>query len=113
MTPGDLRDMVSIELDTSAAGDAQPLYETTLYAKVPCNIATISGDETWRGRQLEAHVSHVVTMHDFPGITPKCRLNVIGGYTAGQRLNVMYVRPKNFDGRIQYQEVYCRELADV
>ena len=113
MRLGEFRDMVTVEKDVSNAGDPVPDYSGTLYKLVPCNITVISGDESWRGRQLEAHVSHVVAMHDMPGITAKHRLRVVAGYIVDAILNVLYVRPIKFDGRIQYQELYCREMAGV
>lgn len=112
---GAYRDMVDVQQDSSSDGTATPDYSgTPLYQDVPCNVHVISGDETYRGRQLEAHINAVVEMHLLPNITPSMRLSVVAGHMNGRTLNVAYVRPVDMErGRIPKLELYCRELTSV
>lgn len=111
---GQLRDIVDIQQDTSADGaSAEDFSGDPLFADVPCKITLIGGDESYRGRQLEAHVSAVVEMHDLPGIKPTMRLDVTGGFCDGRVFNIQSVRPKDYDGRVPMLELYCRELTDA
>ena len=107
------RDMVNIQKDASAEGQLDPSYTATLYAKVPCKVVIVSGDETYRGRQLEPHLSHVVELFYMNGIKPDMRLKVIGGTTVGSTLNIAYVKVLDHDGRKKKLELYCRELVAV
>ena len=114
--PGRFRDMVTIQRDSSAAGSPQEDFTgAALYEHVPCDIKVISGDESYRGRQLEAHISAVVEMQYLENVTPKMRLSVEGGMMNGRTLNVVEVRPMDLDGkgRAPKLELYCRELTSV
>lgn len=113
--PGRFRDMVNVQQDSSAAGNpVEDFSGTALYESVPCDIRVISGDETYRGRQLEAHISAVVEMQYLENITPKMRLSVTGGIMNGRTLNIVEVRPVDLDrGRAPKLELYCRELTSV
>ena len=111
MRAGRLRDLCTIERDDSSDGETTPEW-VTVYRSVPCEVQPISGDETFRGRQLEAHMSHVVEMRRMPGILPTMRLSVSGGIHADKILNVVHVRElqQPIPGMLQ---LYCRELVDV
>lgn len=114
MPQPNFRDLVNVQQDSSAAGNPVPDYSgSALYSDVACDITTVAGDETYRGRQLEAHVSHVVLMQYMPSVTPKMRLLVTGGILSGSVLNIVSVRPKDYDGRAPKLELYCKELAVV
>ena len=110
---GKFIDRVDIQRDSSAAGSAVPDYSGTVWrASVPCKITSISGSETWRGRQLEGHRSHVVEMHYFEGVNDTMRLVVKSGMYRDCVLNVANVRPLERDGgKVRLLELYCVELA--
>lgn len=108
---GNLRELADIEDDAAPAGASDPSYSKIKYQGVPCRVEIVSGDETYRGRQLESHLSHVVEMQRLPGIKPDMRLNMTGGNYAGRKLNIVYVRDLTGDGPLQRQQLYCRELA--
>lgn len=113
--PGRFRDVVDIQQDGSAEGSPTPSYSgAPLYESVPCKIKPISGDESYRGRQLEAHLSAVVEMQYLEGVLPTMRLYVRAGIMAGRTLNIVHVRPLDLDrGRAPKLELYCRELVAV
>ena len=113
MPAGMYRDMVTIKVEDSADGNPQPEFGTTLYADVPCQIEATSGNETYRGRQLEAHVDYVVTMHHIEEVKPDMRLEVLDGIYSGRLLNVSHVLPQLFRGRALTMDLYCRELVVV
>jgi hypothetical protein len=107
------RDSVDIYEDKSLAGSPVPDYSgDPIYRAVPCSIMTTAGDESFRGRQLEAHLTHVVEMHNYPNITATCRL-VDRGRLSGRALNVRQVRHLDVDtkGRRQIVQIYCEEAA--
>lgn len=109
MTAGRYRDLVDIKSDASADGDPTPSYTSTLYSSVPCQIEATSGNETFRGRQLEAHVDFVVSMNFMESVLPDMRLDVTGGIYNGRLLNVVNVLPQVFRGRATTMDLYCRE----
>lgn len=107
-----LHDRADIQQDSRTGDNPQPVYTGTPFKTgVPCNIITTSGDETFRGRQLEATVSHVVEMRWFPGITPTMRLSVTGGIYKDRILNIKAVKPVRKDSAPPMQWLYCEELA--
>lgn len=107
-------DRVNIEQDSSSAGSQTTDYSGPEFKKgIPGRIITTSGDETFRGRQLEAHVSHVFECRWFNGVNPRMRLKVIGGIYKDRILNIVSVHPVQQPGKIPTQMIYCRELAEV
>ena len=112
MPAGMYRDLADIQKDVSSDGAAAD-FSGTLMTNVPCKIEATGGNESYRGRQLEAHVDYVVEMQNIPGIKPDMRLNVIGGQYAGTILNISHVLPSVFRGRALTLDVYCKELVAV
>lgn len=106
------RDLVDIQQDSSADGEAENFTGKPLLENVPCEIRTVSGDESFRGRQIEAHLTHVVEMHDYPGVVSTMRL-VDRGRMAGRIMNIRHVRQLDVDafGRRKMLQLYCEELA--
>lgn len=111
MASGLYRDLVNIKVEDSADGSPLPGYDTVLYSYVPCQIEATSGNESFRGRQLEAHVDYVVTMHYLEDLKPNMRLEVQGGIYDGRLLNIANVLPQTFRGRALTMDLYCRELV--
>lgn len=106
--PGQLRDLATIEMDASNDAEQDPQYRQAFLKNVPCSIAVVSGDESFRGRQLEAHLSHVVELHRIEGVKADMRLKVIGGPHKGSYLNIVYVRDMTAEGVPQRMQLYCR-----
>lgn len=70
---GNYRDRIHVYRETSAAGADDPAFSSTLWRDLPCSITAVSGGETYRGRQLEATVTHVIEMRYYEGILPSMR----------------------------------------
>lgn len=70
---GQYRDRIHIYSETSAAGADDPAFASTLWRDLPCSITAVGGGETYRGRQLEAIVTHVIEMRYYEGILPNMR----------------------------------------
>lgn len=106
------RDRITIQTDTSDAGESVPEYGVTnLATGVPCKIQTIGGDSTYRGRMLEASVSHVVEMQWITGVTPTMRLLVTAGVHNGAALNITSSRVIENRGRARKLEIYATQQA--
>lgn len=115
MRPGEFRDLIEIQQDSSAAGSAQPDYSgAPKYRSVPCKITPIAGSETWRGRQLEAHRSHVIECQYLDGVGPTMRAKVLSGLFRGLYLNFSDVRPLEMQGgRARKLEMLCTEVVST
>ncbi len=111
MASGVFRDRCDIERDGSADGDPLPDYTSyaARYSNVPCDITTVSGSETFRGRQIEAGLSHVVEMQYLPDVTSTMRISVTGGTLSGRTLHIAAVVPLDFNGRSRKLQLLCRE----
>ncbi len=115
MPAGIFRDRCNIQSDNSADGNPIPDYTTyaAKYESVPCDVTTISGSETFRGRQLEAGLSHVVELQYLPDVLPSMRVSVTGGTLRGRTLNIAAVVPLDFNGRKRKLQLLCREIPTV
>lgn len=101
---------VDVMADATPEGQ-DPTYTTVFQSRVPLQIMTTAGDETYRGRQLEGHVTHVLDAPYFVGLTPKMQILVRSGLYKDRTLNVEHVRPYHKPGQVPRQEIYCRELT--
>jgi len=113
---GQYRERVRIEQDNSAAGDPDPDYTgTPLAADVPCKIISVSGEETFRGRQLDPSVNYVVEMWQMDGVTPDMRVAVTsGGVYVGNTLDIRWVKQIPYsNGKPAQTWLYCTELVSV
>ncbi len=105
------RDLVTIQQDSSDAGDTEPDYTGTAYKTgVACSIEATGGQESYRGDQLEGLIDYVVHAYYISGVTNDMRLSVTGGIYNGKTLNISHVRPKQSDGPTM-MEIFCRELG--
>ncbi len=112
--PSSFRDLIDIQQDSSDDGESLAEFDgTPLYRNVPCDITTVSGSETFRGRQIEAGLSHVVELQYMENILPTMRANVIGGTLSGRVLNITHVVPLDFNGRARKLQLFCREQVSV
>jgi len=67
------RHNVTIQYNNATAGSDDPSY-ATFVANVPCKITPVSGGEQYRGRQIEATVTHLIEMRFLSGLSPTMRL---------------------------------------
>ena len=106
-------DVVMLEQDTAKSGAQAPRYEPV--TRIPCQIEYAGGDETFRGRQLESHISVVVESnfaYDWGRLSGNMRLRVLQGPDPGMILNVEYVNHRRKPGRSYSTQFYCREIAE-
>jgi len=107
-------DRATIQQDSSLDGSpVEDFSGTALKSSIPGRLVDVSGDETYRGRQLEAHVSHVFECRYFSGVLPTMRLLMVGGIHGGKYLNIAYVKVVREQGKIPMQWLYCREKVVV
>lgn len=109
------RDFVEIQRDVALDGEQQPKY-VTLIDIWPCHIQYVGGSETFRGRQLEGHITAVITgtwdHHEFGMWRPNMRARVIEGMMPDQILNIEYVNPWRFLHRSYAIDLMCRTLEN-
>ena len=107
------RDRITISSDARAAGSEVPAFTTTLATAVPCGITETKGEETYRGRSLEAGVDFVVEMgysDDLATISATDQLAVTGGIYNGKTLNVIWPRIHRMkQGKPPMIELFCKE----
>ena len=101
--PSRMRHSVTVQVENSDDGDDDPTY-TTFMAAVPCNIVPVGGSEVYRGRQLEATVTHLVYMRRLDGMLPTMRL-----YEPTDLRTFEIVRVLDVDGRRINSEVQVTE----
>jgi len=108
---GILRDRCHVQQDTS--NDDTPTADfsgTPFLANWPCKIVPISGDESYRGRQLESTVDYVVSGRFRDGVTPKMRVYVTAGTHKGKTFNIDNARESLDKQNAPILELYCTEL---
>jgi len=105
------RDTITIQKDSSADGTLTPDYSSSLVTGVPCAVTHVKGQETYRGRQLEALVDYVVETRYRSDITTLMRVSVTGGLYSGQTMNIVAVQPMQFSkGRPPMLMLLCRQV---
>jgi SPP1 family predicted phage head-tail adaptor len=100
---GAMRQRITLQTpteSTSTFGDVSTTWADTLKDE-PAQFTSTNGGETLRGRQVEAGINAVFTVHYRSQYNPTCRI-VYDGTTYG----IVYVRP--VDGGRRYMEIYCR-----
>lgn len=100
----------TLRTDTSTDDNPAESFEDTTTG-VPVKITPTSGQETYRGRQLEAKVDYVVETPYRSGVEPKQRLAMTGGIYDGRLLNISQVHPIHIPGQSPKLELYCTELV--
>ena len=103
---GAMRERINIQTateTTSDAGDVERTWATT-YANEPAKFEPTSGGETLRGKQVEAGISAVFTVHYRSTYTPE--MQVVHGSNA---YGIVYVRP--VEGGRRYSELWCKTTA--
>jgi len=100
--------IATLQTDTSTDDNPAESFVATV-AGMPIKVTAISGDETWRGRQLESHIDYVVETPWRTGVTSKQRLAMSGGIYDGRTLNIEYAKPLQLPGHPPKLELYCTE----
>ena len=102
-------DKASLQSDTSADGAELESF-TVAVGSMPCNIVTVGGVETYKGRQLKPTISHVVETPYRTGVVATQRVIPSVGIYKDRILNIESVRPMRTDGQRPVLELYCKEL---
>lgn len=99
---GAMRERVEVQSLTIAVSSAGDRTETwaALWANEPASYDPISGGETLRGRQVDAGVNAIFTVHFRDGYLTTQRL-LYGSTTYG----ILYVNP--VDGGRRFIELHC------
>ena len=111
MRGGELKDRGHIQQDSSNDDNPTATWTgTPFFANWPCHVQAIGGDESYRGRQLEAHVDYVIKGRFIDGVQDEMRWYGVSGFHKGKTLNIDSVREiKDRGGR--RLELYCTELV--
>lgn len=106
---------VNILKDSSADGDEAPVYTGENFAtSVPAEIESVSGQETYRGRQLEAGVNYVVRMRYLAGLLPTMRVVPADGPFNALTFDVRYVQNLPYRrGHTPETWLYCGDAPAV
>ena len=79
---------------------------------MPAHVTQISGDETWRGVQLEGHIDYVIQIRRVFNVDNTDRVLLDTGYWAGRVLNVEWVKDHpSRNGAPPMLELFCKEKA--
>ena len=106
------RAKIDILQDSSNDGDETPVFTSTAFATdIPAQIESVSGTETFRGRQLEAGVNYVVTIRYLAAIKPTMRVSVTAGTFTGLTFDIRYVKHQPYQrGRLPETWLMCGDV---
>lgn len=101
MRSGRYRHRATIRQDSSGAGSERPDFSGKPFAEnVPGNLYDVSGQETFRGKQIDATTSHIFETRFYRGISKTMRLDVEG-------LELQIGKVLDMTGRKRYLLVHC------
>lgn len=102
----EMRSRVTVKTETTAQDDAgQPVVTlTTWLTDEPAKFEPTTGGETSRGRQVEAGIAAIFTVHYRSGYTPE--MAVVCG---SQTYHIVRVMP--VDGMDAYRELHCKAVV--
>ena len=100
-----LRYRIDIYSETSADGAEAPSY-TLWMRNMPCDIVQVSGGETYRGRQIEATATHVISFRYKEGIKPMMKFVDLNSIT----YHVVKITRRM--GRDHMLDVQCVEVVE-
>jgi len=103
---GEMRNRITVKTETTTQDAAgQPVVTlVTWLVDEPAKFEPTRGGESARGRQVEANIAAVFTVHYRSGYTPEMQV-VCDGQTYG----VVYVNP--VDGMNAYRELHCKAVV--
>jgi len=103
---GEMRSRITVKNETTTQDSAgQPVVTlATWLCDEPARWEPVAGTEGAKGRQVEAGIAAVFTVHYREGYTPKMEV-VCDGQTYG----IVYVNP--VDGMNTYRELHCKAVV--
>ena len=103
---GEMRSRITVKTETTAQDSAgQPVVTLVNWiTDEPAKWEPTAGGEGTRGRQVEAGIAAVFTVHYRDGYTPKMEV-ICNGQTYG----IVYVNP--VDGMNAYRELHCKAVV--
>lgn len=101
-----MRSRITVKTETTTQDSAgQPVVTlTTWITDEPAKWEPTSGMEVARGRQVEAGIAAVFTVHYRDGYTPEMIV-----VCSGQNYGIVYVNP--VDGMNAYRELHCKAVV--
>jgi SPP1 family predicted phage head-tail adaptor len=101
-----MRNRITVKTETTTQDAAgQPVVTlATWLENEPAKFEPTRGGESARGRQVEAGIAAVFTVHYRDGYTPE--MSVLCN---GQTYGIVYVDP--VDGMNAYRELHCKAVA--
>lgn len=100
-----LRYRMNVYHETGDDGSEQPSYSLWMQ-NVPVDIQPVAGGETYRGRQLEATTTHLVSVRFIDGMLPTMKL-----VDAVSSAEYSIVRIENHDGREHMRDIQCSRVV--
>lgn len=103
---GEMRHRITVKVESTTQDAAgQPVVtQTTWLSDEPAKFEPTTGGEGSRGRQVEAGIAAVFTVHHRSAYTPK-----IAVVCNGQTYGIVYVNP--VDGMDAYCELHCKAVV--
>jgi len=103
---GEMRARITVKTESTTQDSAgQPVVTlSTWLVDEPAKHEPVSGTETARGRQVEAGIAAVFTVHYRDGYTPKMAV-ICDGQTYG------IVGVHRVDGMNAYRELHCKAVV--
>ena len=103
---GEMRSRIIVKVETTTQDDAgQPVVTlVTWLADEPAKWEPTRGGESARGRQVEANIAAVFTVHYRDGYTSEMQV-----VCDGQSYGIVYVNP--VDGMNAYRELHCKAVV--
>ena len=103
---GDMRSRITVKVETTTQDNAgQPVVTLVNWlVGEPAKFEPTVGGEGARGRQVEAGISAIFTVHYRSGYTPEMAV-----VCDGQTYNIVYVQP--VDGLNAFRELHCKSVV--
>lgn len=103
---GEMRSRITVKTETTAQDAAgQPIVTlATWLVDEPAKFEPITGGESARGRQVEAGIKAIFTVHYRAGYTPEMAV-----ICKGQTYGIVHVMP--VDGMDAYRELHCKGVV--
>jgi hypothetical protein len=101
-----MRSRITVKVETTTQDDAgQPVVSLANWLiDEPAKFEPTTGGEGARGRQVEAGIQAIFTVHHRDGYTPEMAVS-----HAGQTYYIVYSKP--VDGLPAFDELYCKGVV--
>ena len=105
MRSGKFRHRATIRQDSAGAGAEKPDFTgDPLYDSLPGNLYDVGGQETFRGKQIDANTSHIFETRYYAGILPTMRLDT-------DDLQLQIGKVLDITGRKRYLQIHCSGVS--